>query len=364
MESAEIARALSGLPGVQVTVAGDKVSVFVPPLDDSVQLMAVEVQRLSNIFGPRGEPAVEFAVGDESDLWPLIITPNDVVYAPASADTFLDSPVRIQVSNSPVLVAYSEMERDIQTLARSCGDEAEGNLDKVAGTLLLLRCFIAGAIRFGMKPLRAVAWWQQAWAVLGVDTFLPPFWQDPVWDGLCADAALLSDVPVSSPDKRHDETDLVSLNVADFDALAPTLTIARLDEEFVESWKRWVGISPARFTQTLLEGVDEARAEVALYPDGGGEVDLRVDSGGLCVGILQLGFSFRDDDFSLDEIRVMGSGRGTGLFQRLMFNTDTLAELLGFHEIRTLATGIGSYALAKLGAPAYRAAQMRSRDGA
>ncbi len=361
MEIAEIIHALSGLPGIQVSAAGDKVSVYVPPLDDSVQLMAVEVQRLRMIFGPRGEPAVEFEVGDESGLWPLIVTSEDVVYAPASTDTLLDTRIRMQVSNSPALVAYSEMERDVQGLARSCGDGPEMNLDADAGTLLLLRCFIAGAVRFGMRPLRAVAWWQRAWAVLGDDCFLT-FRQDPLWDGLCADALLLSDAPLPSPDERNAETDLVSLTVADFDSLAPMLTIARLDEEFVESWKRWVNISPARFAQTLLEGLDNARAEVALYPDGGGEVDLRVDSGGQCVGILQLGFSFRDDVVDLDEIRTMGSGQGTGLFQRLMFNTDILAELLGFREIHAFATGIGAYALPRLGAPAHRAAQLRDRD--
>jgi hypothetical protein len=364
MESAEIARALSELPGLQVTVSGDMISVFVPALDDSVNLMAAEVQRFSKIFGPRGESALEFTVGDESDLWPLIITPGDVVYAPASADTVLDSTIRYQVSNAPPLVAYSEMERDTQTLARSRGDQEERNLDALSGTLLLLRCFIMGATRFGMRPIRAVASWQRAWAVLEDDIFLPPFRLDSVWDGLSAEAALLSDAPVPSPEKYNDETDLTSLTLADFSALSPTLTIAQLDEEFVESWKRWVGISPARFAQTLLEGLDEARAEVTLYPDGGGEVDLRVDSGGLCVGILQLGFSFRDDDFTLDEVRIMGVGQGTGLFQRLMFNTSSLAELLGFHQIRTLATGIGSYALARIGAPARRAVQMRSRGDA
>lgn len=123
-----------------------------------------------------------------------------------------------------------------------------------------------------------------------------------------------------------------------------------------------MSISPAKFADSLLEGLDDGRAEVSLYPEGGGEVDLRVDSDGECVAIVQLGFTFPDGDFTLDEIRIMGSGQGTGLFQRLTFNVDRLAEQLGFHQVRALATGVGSYALARLGAPARRAAQMRGQE--
>lgn len=184
MESADIAHALSALPGLHVTVSGEGIHVRVHSLNDSLYVQAGQVRQLGKIFGPRGEPAVEFTMGDESGLWPLIMTTDDVVYAPASADTVLDSDIRFEVRNTPALVAYSEMERDTQSLARSCESTAARNLDRAGGDLLLLRCFIAGAIRLGMRPVRAVAWWQRAWAALGGDVALPPFRADSVWDEL------------------------------------------------------------------------------------------------------------------------------------------------------------------------------------
>lgn len=345
MDGAEIARALRELPGLQVSVSGEGIHVRVPSLNDNPHLAAAEVRQLRQIFGPRGEPAVQLAVG--APARPLIITADDVVFAPASADAVLDSSMRYEVSNAPVLVAYSEMERDTQSLARSCEGQASRNLDRAGGDLLLLRCFIAGAVRCGMRPVRAVAWWQRAWAALGGDVALPPFRQDPVWDELCAEAAslaIVADAPGSSGEPEPGD-----VTAADFEALAPRLAVARLDQEFIESWRRWVRISPATFAGSLLDGADDARAEVSLYPEGGGEVAVTVDADGECVAIMQLGFSFRDDDFTLDEIRIMGSAKGTGLFQRLTFNAGALAEQLGFRQVRALATGVGSYALARLG---------------
>jgi hypothetical protein len=224
----------------------------------------------------------------------------------------------------------------------------------VGGTLLLLRCFIAGATRFGMRPIRTVAWWQRAWTALGGDTVLPPFLPNPLWEELCAEAERITVTPAPGTDTDDDATDLSGLTMTHFEALAPALTITGLDEEFVESWKRWVTVAPNRLARALLEGLDDACAEVTLYPDGGGGVHLKVESGGVCVGLLELGFSFPNDEFTLDEIRITGAGKGTGLFQRLMFNTERAAAVLGFSQVHALATGIGSYALAALGYPKSR----------
>lgn len=354
MDSTEVGRILSELPELRVSVAGDQVRCHVPAIDDTVCLGAAAVRRCRPIFGPRGERAVEFVVdADDGDVRPLIVTGDDVVYAPADAAGLLDSAIPYRVGNAPPLVAYSEMQRDAEALARTAEQgTARLDLSEVGGTALLLRCFVAGAVRFGMRPVRTVAWWRRAWASIGEDVVLPPFRRDPLWEELYEQAAGITDAGPSDADRPAAADQQPSEpTVADFHALAPLLTVSRLDQEFVESWTRWVRADPASFARTLCEGLDGARAEVTLYPDGGGEVDLRVDAAGTCVGLLQLGFSFPEDTFTLDELRVSEPGRGTGLFQRLVFNAERLGALLGFTRIDALATGIGSYALAASGYP-------------
>jgi hypothetical protein len=39
------------------------------------------------------------------------------------------------------------------------------------------------------------------------------------------------------------------------------------------------------------------------------------------------------------------------LFQRIMFNTERLAAMLGFRQVTLLASGVGSYAFAAMGYP-------------
>lgn len=357
MDGVELGRALDGLGGLEISVAGDEVTVRVPALDDGVRLVAGEVQRLRHIFGPRGEPAVELVMA--GDL-PLILTDDDAVFAPEDENAVLNARIPVSVSNAAHLVAYTEMERNARAVAVRCL-EADGlNLAAVAGTLLLLRCLIAGALRFGMRPVRAVACWQSVWEAVGDDLPLPPFHADPRWDGLCAEAAALTPDLAPPPQVSLPDPDLVTL--ADIAALAPSVTAARLDEEFLAAWKQWIRVPPAVFAGCLLEGLpDGAQAELTLYPDGGGGVELRVQADGAIIGLLQLGFSVPEDDYSLDEIRISGAGKGTGLFERLIFNTDALCGLLGFSTITTLATGIGSYALAGLGYPRDAAARRATR---
>ncbi len=350
MRGIEITRALARLPLLEISSSDELVVVDVPAIEDGVRIVAQDVQRLRRIFGPRGEAAVELVIGGREDPWPLIITSDDVVFAPAREETVLDSPIAIKIGNAPHLVAYTEMERDARGLAATCKKDSPGlDLAVAGGTMLMVRCQIVGAIRFGMRPARAVAHWQSAWDAVGRELFLPPFRADPLWDELAGEPVRLSLDSPSAPAAGH--RSLTHLAVADFEALEPAFIVGRLDEEFVDSWKRWIPVTPAAFAACLLEELPEARAEITLYAEGGGEIDLRVQAGGVNVGILQLGFSFPDDEFTLDEIRITGAGKGTGLFERLMFNTENLGALLGFRQLRALATGIGSYALARLAYP-------------
>jgi hypothetical protein len=349
MESSEIIRALSVLGELQVTTAGDRLVIYVPAIDDSVHLFAPEVMRAEKIFAPTGDPAVEFTMGDGNNIWPLILTGTDAVYAPASPDDLLDASIRFTVSDAPHLVAYSEMDRDAETTALACAAPGPVELDGLSGNLLLLRCFIAGAARFGLRPVRAVAWWQRGRQSLGDDFMLPSFRPDAVWNELARDAAGIK--LTGSLSRNADDAPAVTadLAVADFEALEPMMTPVRLDEEFVESWREWIPLSPTIFAQTLMKGVPEARSDVALYPEGGGTIDLRCRRGDAVVALLQLRFSIPESVLTIDEIRIGEQATGTGLFQRLIFNTEQLAARLGLRELKLLATGIGSYALAKVG---------------
>jgi hypothetical protein len=360
MDSAEIINSISAtLPQLEVSGTEDLINVFIPALDDTVNLPPGRVLRIQAIFGPRGERAIEFTMTDDEDPWPFILTADDVVYPPADTSTVLDSAIQIKISNAPPLVAYSEMTRDALAYAQSCESSETLDLDGAVGTEILLRCFIAGATRLGMFPTQAAACWLRARAALGGETFLAEYRPDPAWEELCARARTTR---VTFPPEPIAD-DPRNLTADDFREVAPRLTFSRLDDELVTSWKRWVPITPQRFTRILLDGLDDAQAELTLYPDGGGEIMLRVRAGGENAGVLQLGMSFANDQFTLDEIRIEGAGKGTGLFQRLIYNTDELAGRLGFSAIRTVATGIGSYALAALGYPKDRETWIRLNRG-
>ena len=111
------------------------------------------------------------------------------------------------------------------------------------------RCFITGAVRFGMRPLRAVAWWQRGWEACQAYWDLPLFPSDPMWGHLVRSASSIT-LTATPAEGAEDETAIQNLTVADFGALEPQLSIARLDEEFVETWKTWVPITPGSFCST------------------------------------------------------------------------------------------------------------------
>jgi hypothetical protein len=159
-------------------------------LGDSVRFDVGQVQRVSRIVAPTGDPALEFVLSDEVDVRPLIFATNDVVFAPEDSAAVLDSPIPYRVGNTPPLVAYSEMERDAESVAHSAERPGPINLSGLAGSFLMLRCFVAGAVRPGLRPMRTVAWWQRGWDALGGDLPLPPFRADPLWEELVRNARL------------------------------------------------------------------------------------------------------------------------------------------------------------------------------
>lgn len=344
MDPTDITRALDHLPGLRVTAAASGVRVHVPALDDAVRIDADAVRRHRGIRAPNGDPAVEFVMGDEHGLWPLILTPDDVVFQPVSTGAVLDSPIEFEVTNAPHIVAYSEMEHAAEHAALTSERPGSIELVGIGASLLLVRCQVVAATLVGMRPVRAVAWWRRAWEALGGELPFPPFRPDPLWDELVADAARITVTPSERPDQAAEPADLDA-----FRRLEPGLTVVGLDDEFVATWRAWAPISPSRFAATLLHRLDGARADLALYPGGSGSVDVVLRQGP-ATALLQFSWSDRVE-LNVDEVRIDEPLRSTGLFQRMMSNVERLAALLGFTRTSVLATDIGSIAFATMGYP-------------
>ncbi|MER7009688.1 hypothetical protein ABT297_42520 [Dactylosporangium sp. NPDC000555] len=216
---------------------------------------------------------------------------------------------------------------------------------------LYVRCVIAGAVRFGLRSLRAVAWWQRGWEAIGANWFLPPFPRNPVWDHLTRSAAGVVLTPSVAEDRADVRAAVASLTVADFEAVRPRLSVVQLDEEFVTTWKALIPITPAGFADVLTNRLSGAQAAITLYPDGAGSADLVLRGGGEVQALLQLRFDLRAGEIHIDELRIAEGARGQGLFQRLQYNTEQLAKALGLSSVRLLATKIGGYAFARAGFP-------------
>lgn len=190
MQNEDLVRLLCEVPGPVVSTGPGVVTVYVPAIGDTVRLVPENVLAAEPIVAPTGAPALQLGVRRGHEELPLIITVDDVVFMPAYAADMVDSGAPMRVPDAPDLVAYSEMHRDVRALGRTVQDgEPALDLDTLAATLLVHRCFLAGAIRVGLWPVRVAAWWEYSWARVGADLPLAPFRADPAWDRLMADVA-------------------------------------------------------------------------------------------------------------------------------------------------------------------------------
>jgi len=346
----EIALAFAEVLGLEPIVAGGRVSVAIPAIGETVSVPVCDVKRVTKSHTPMGDAALEFVMIEGDDVRPLIVLADNVVFAPEDPVVVLQAPIPVVISNAPLLISYAEMVADAERFAMAAGAGGTGN-DVVAGTGLLVRCVIAGAVRFGLRSLQAVAWWQRGWEASGADWNLPPFPRDPVWDHLTRSASGMTLTPSVVEERVDDRATVEALTVADFEALEARLLVAQLDEEFVATWKTWMPITPARFTDLLTDRLSGAQADITLYPDGAGSADLVLRNGAENQAVLQLRFDFRASEMTIDEFRIAAGARGSGLFQRLQYNTEQLARALGLGSLKLMATDIGSVAFAKAGFP-------------
>jgi hypothetical protein len=190
MRSDELVRLLSGVSGTQVSAGAGMVTAYVPAIGDAVQLTADDVLNAEPATVPTGAPAIRLGVRRGHEELPLIVTVGDVVFMPAYAAHLLDPGAAFPVPAAPTLVAYSEMHRDVRALGRTVDtDGVELDPATLAATLLVHRCFLAGAVRVGMWPVRVAAWWEYTWTRVVGQLPPVPFRTDPVWDRLMDDVA-------------------------------------------------------------------------------------------------------------------------------------------------------------------------------
>jgi hypothetical protein len=186
----ELTEALSDIPGAQVAVRRGALHVHFPALGDTAELDPGDITEAAPVFVPTGAPAVQLDVRRGREILPLIVTADDFVFTPAYADSMVIPGADLRVPAMPNLIAYSEMHRDVRALGRTIDDpQAALDPDTLAATLLAHRCFLAGAVRMGLWPIRVAAWWEYSAARSADLVSLPPLRADPAWDDLMADVA-------------------------------------------------------------------------------------------------------------------------------------------------------------------------------
>ncbi|GAA2655919.1 hypothetical protein [Paractinoplanes durhamensis] len=182
----ELTEALEEIATAEVKIRRGAVNIHQPALGDTAMLDPDDVTEAESVFVPTGAPAVQLEIRRGREILPLIVTTDDFVFTPAYADAVLAEGAELRVPAMPTLIAYSEMHRDVRAFGKAM-DEKGLEPELLAATLLAHRCFLAGAIRVGLWPVRVAAWWEYANARITPRLPLPPFRPDEVWDDLMAD---------------------------------------------------------------------------------------------------------------------------------------------------------------------------------
>jgi hypothetical protein len=190
MRSYQLTEALAEVPGIEVTIRRGALHVHVPALGDTARLDPDDVLDADAVFVPTQAPAVQLDIKRGHQVLPLIVTVDDLVFTPAYADDLIAEGAEVRVPAMPSLIAYSEMHRDVRALGRTIDDPSVSLEPEIlAATLLAHRCFLRGAVRVGLWPVRVAAWWEYTHARAGASLDLAPFRPDPEWDRLMSDVA-------------------------------------------------------------------------------------------------------------------------------------------------------------------------------
>jgi len=182
----ELLEALEEIDSAEVKIRRGALQIHQPALGDTAVLDPDDVTEAASVFVPTGAPAVQLEIRRGREILPLIVTTDDFVFTPAYADAVLADDAELRVPAMPTLLAYSEMHRDVRAFGTAM-DEPGFEEELLAATLLAHRCFLAGATRVGLWPVRVAAWWEYANARITRRIPLPPFRPDDLWDDLMAD---------------------------------------------------------------------------------------------------------------------------------------------------------------------------------
>jgi hypothetical protein len=185
MRSFELTEALSEVPGLDVSIRRGALHIHVPALGDTATLDPDDVVESADVWVPTQQPAVQLDIRRNREILPLIVTVDDLVFTPSYADDLIAEDAEVIVPAMPSLIAYSEMHRDVRALGKAV-DSADLDPMTLAATLLAHRCFLRGAIRVGLWPVRVAAWWEYNNSRAPRTIPLRP---DPIWDELIADVA-------------------------------------------------------------------------------------------------------------------------------------------------------------------------------
>ncbi|BAL88914.1 hypothetical protein AMIS_36940 [Actinoplanes missouriensis 431] len=188
MRTDELAEMIQEVPGTEVSYGPGLVTVHVPAIGDTVRLAFRDVLDAEWVHVPTGAPAVQVDLRRKHESIPLIITVDDVVFIPAYADDLVHPEDELLVPAMPNLISYAEMHRDVRALGKAIDDpDVELEAEILAATLLAHRCFLAGAMRVGLWPVRVAAWWEYTSARSAQSIRMARFRDDPRWDALMAD---------------------------------------------------------------------------------------------------------------------------------------------------------------------------------
>lgn len=188
MHSYELTEALSEVPGAQVEIRRGRLAVHIPAIGDTARLRPDDILAAESVFVPTRKPAVQLDVQRGHEVLPLIVTVDDLVFTPVYAEDLVVPGGDLRIPAMPNLISYSEMHRDVRALGKAIDDPAATlKPDILAATLLAHRCFVAGAVRMGLWPVRVAAWWEYTHARVGGTVPLAPLRDDPLWADLMTD---------------------------------------------------------------------------------------------------------------------------------------------------------------------------------
>ena len=169
LKAAQLAAVLAEIPNIRVGTEVAAVSVYVPAISRSVVIDPKAVREHSCVLGPTGERALHLVLDINAVPVQVIVTPDDLVFAPDTGDAGFG--ISIDVTDAPPLVSFSEMVRDLDAVARKLSTEK--NLDHVVGALVMLRYFVAGAKRLGIECRDAESKLRSMWEQVGLPSAEP-----------------------------------------------------------------------------------------------------------------------------------------------------------------------------------------------